>query len=567
VLLMVCFVALGARLVVLQIVESGEFSRLASRQREIAFEFRPGRGTIFDRQGRSLAVSVDLQTIYADPALVEDPEAEAERLAPWLEQKESELRAALEGSPENSRFEFVAHKVGPRVVRAVKRLRLPGIYMRPEPKRFYPNGRLASQLLGFVGTDGHGLAGIEAQYDDVLAGSPGQMTLEQDPAGRPLPQAEFNYQQPDPGRSLYLTIDKDIQYQTQAMLAEAAAQYHAEAASAVVMNPRSGEILAMANVPDFDPRAFEDSPEETYKNRAVTDVYEPGSSYKIVAAAAALEENVVTPTTNFVVPDELPYADRVFHDSHYHETEAMSVADIVVESSNVGTIKIGLELGGKRLDRYVRKFGFGSPSGLDFPGESAGIVRDRSEWSGSTLATIPIGQGIAVTTMQMAGAFSSLANHGLWTEPKLVAATAGEDGEVVRSPPPARRRVVSARTAGQMTAILTDVVQRGTGVLAQVPGYRVAGKTGTAQKPLATGGYGNSYVASFAGYAPARNPAVIVIVVLDDPNPIWGGATAAPTFRAIADYALRRLGVPPSTNARRAIQQLEAIDEGILVHD
>jgi cell division protein FtsI (penicillin-binding protein 3) len=562
-ILMVTFGAMAARLIVLQVVESPAYARLASRQRARAIEFPARRGAIFDNQGRSLAVSVDLQTVYTDPALVTSPLRTAEELAPVLRRKVFELKGILEGDPPTSRFEYIARRVPPRVADAVEALRLPGIYLRPEPKRFYPNGELAAQVLGFVGTDGVGLAGLEAQYEAELEGRSGRMILEQDPAGRALPQAGVVYERPSPGRSLYLTIDKDIQFQTELALSNAIARYHAQGGTAIVMRPRSGAVLAMASTPGFDPNAFADSPARAYRNRAVSDVYEPGSSYKIVTAAAALEEGAVTPQTQFVVPDSFPYADRVFHDSHYHPTERMSVAEIIEQSSNVGTIKIGLRLGGKKLDEYVRRFGFGSPSGLEFPGESPGIVLDRKHWSGTTIATVPIGQGIAVTTIQMANAFAALANDGVWVEPRLVAATVDDDGAVTRSPAPTRRRVVSSTTAAKMAWMLRNVVARGTGIQAQVPGYRIAGKTGTAQKPLPSGGYGNSYIASFAGYAPVDDPAVVAIVVLDDPSPIWGGATAAPTWRTIVGYALRRLGVPPSTNARRAAAALEAMQEGV----
>ena len=561
-LLMLAFAGMGARLFFLQIVEAPAYAKLASSQRAAVITFPARRGTILARGGESLGISVDLQTVYADPSLVEAPAREARRLAPVLDMGTRRIARLLRGTRPGSRFEYVARQIGPRKAAAVRRLDLPGIYLEAEPKRLYPNRRLASQVLGFVGTDGAGLAGIENQYESILRGRPGRMTLEQDPSGRPLPQADFSYDRPTAGRSLFLTIDKDIQYLTELALADAARRYGAQSGTAIVMAPGTGEVLAMANVPSFDPNSFAEAPQEAQRNRAVTDVFEPGSAYKIVAAAAALEERVVTPRTTFVVPDELPYADRVFHDSHWHETEEMTVAEIIEQSSNVGTIKIGLELGGERLDDYVRRFGFGTPTGLDFPGESGGIVLPRKDWSGSTIATVPIGQGIAVTAMQMASAYSTLANDGVWVEPQLLHATVDGEGRAHRSAPSDPRRVVSRRTARQMTKILTGVVDEGTGIEAQIPGYEVAGKTGTAQKPLPTGGYGNSYVATFAGYAPARDPQVAVIVVLDDPVPIWGGLTAAPTFRTITQFALRHLGVPPTGNASRAAAEIEADQRG-----
>ncbi|MDQ5816081.1 MAG: penicillin-binding protein 2 [Actinomycetota bacterium] len=558
----IAFGLMGARLFVLQIVEAPEYARLASAQRLKVVEFPARRGAIYDRSGRPLAISVDLQTVFADPALVTNAAAAASKLAPVLDMRVAALRAKLGGTRPGSRFEYIARQVEPKVANKVKALRLAGVFMEAEPKRFYPNGRVAAQLLGFVDIDGMGLSGLETQYEDILKGRPGEMSLEQDPSGRSLPQAEYTYDRPEPGRSLFLTIDKDIQYSTELALADAAQRYHAAAASAIVLDPRSGEVLAMANVPSFDPNKFWEFDQETYRNRAVTDVYEPGSAYKIVTAAGALQSNVITPDTSFVVPDEMPYADRVFHDSHFHATEEMTAAEIIQDSSNIGTIKIGLELGAEKLDAYVRKFGFGRATGLDFPGESSGIVLDLDEWSGSTIATIPLGQGIAVTAMQMASSYATLANRGVWVEPKLLHAHTNDAGEVVRSTPPTKRRVVSRRTAREMTEILTGVVTKGTGLEARIPGYAVAGKTGTAQKPLPGGGYGNSYTASFAGFVPADNPALVVIVVLDNPTPIWGGATAAPAFKAIAEPALQHLGIPPSGNAERVARELEAAQQG-----
>ncbi len=556
-ILMLAFGGMAVRLVVLQIVESPGYALIASKQRESTRPFPARRGSIYDRNGKSLAISVDLQTVYADPALVTDARREARRLAPLLGTPAASLQRVLEGDPQ-SRFEYVARQIDPALARRIENLKLAGVFARPEPKRLYPNESVASTILGFVGTDGEGLSGIENQYEGILRGRAGFMTLEQDPSGRPLPQTDFRYEPPVQGRSLYLTIDKDIQNYAELELENAIARYDANAASAVIMRPSTGEILGMANVPDFDPNRFGDFSQSDFRNRAVTDVYEPGSAYKIVTVAGAIEDDVVSPRSSFVVPDELPFEDRVFHDSHAHDTETMSVTEIIEQSSNVGTIKIGLALGGERLDHYVRRFGFGSATGLDFPGESPGIVLDRDQWSGVTIATTPIGQGIAVTTLQMASAYAALANGGVWVEPKLVSATVDGDGSLKRSSAPATRRVVSGRTARQMTEMLTGVVRRGTGMLARVPGYQVAGKTGTAQKPVAGGGYGNSYVASFAGFAPAADPEIVTIVVLDDPDPIWGGVTAAPVFRAISEYALRRLGIAPTADAQRAAEQMQS---------
>jgi cell division protein FtsI/penicillin-binding protein 2 len=546
-----------ARLFVLQIVEAPAYAKIAANQRERIIEFPARRGVMFDRNGEPLAMSVDLNMVYTDHIHVENIPATARKLSPILGLPIRELEEKLTPSVPGDQFEYLAHEVAPRTARRIKQMKIPGIYMKPEPKRYYPGGHLASHLLGFVNLDGSVRAGLEAQYQDILQGTPGRMMLEQDPMGRALPQAEFSYEAPKSGHSLFLTIDKELQYFTEITLADAVSQYHAEAGTAIVLHVGTGEVLAMASVPDFDPNDPGDGPQDAQRNRAVTDVYEPGSAFKLVTAAAALEEDVVTPKTAFTVPDAFQYYDRVFNDSHSHATETMSVSEIIEQSSNVGTIKIGLELGGEKLDEYVHRFGFGEATGLDFPGESPGIVLPRKSWSGTTIATIPIGQGIAVTPLQMAAAYASIANKGVWVEPKLLHSTMGSAGEVKMSPPAATRRIVSRKTAKQLSKILEGVVKKGTGVEAQVPGYRVAGKTGTAQKPLPGGGYGNSYIGSFAGYAPANDPQVVVLVKLDEPSPIWGGSTAAPTFHTIMEFAMRHLKITPSTNAEKAAQQIE----------
>lgn len=555
VLFTMAFIGMASRLFVLQIVDGPAYAELAVAQRDRVIEFPARRGAILDREGEPLAISIDLHTVWTDPQHVADAASEASKLAPLLKVPQQELQQKLSCE---CRFQYLARQVGPKIAQSVKELDLPGIYLEAEPKRYYPGRRLASHLLGFVNIDGQGLEGVESQYDDILTGQSGSMTLEQDPSGRPLPQAEFTYERPEPGRSLFLTLDKELQYFTQATLAQATSDYSAEAGSAIVMRPETGEILALANVPDFDPNRAGTFSEAERRNRAVTDVYEPGSAYKIVTASGALDEGIVTPRSSFVVPDSFAYSDRVFNDSHPHPTEKMTVSEIIEQSSNVGTIRIGLRLGAKQLDRYVRRFGFGSKTGLDFPGESPGIVLDRSDWTGPTIATIPIGQGVAVTPLQMAAAYATIANNGKWIEPKLLAGTMGANGRAKASPPAATRRVVSRSTATKMTKILARVTEKGTGIEAQIPGYSVAGKTGTAQKPLETGGYGNSYVGSFAGFAPADRPEVVVIVVLEDPSPIWGGVTAAPTFQTITQFALRHLGIPPTGNAEKAAREIEA---------
>ena len=546
-LLSLTYAAMAGRLVVLQVVEGPAYARLAADQRERVIEFAARRGAILDRDGQALAVSVDMKTIFADPYFVEHPRRTARKLAPALGEHgdAGELAAKL---TEKARYVYLARQVPAGVADRVEALNLPGIYSETEPKRFYPGGKLASHVVGFVDVDGQGLSGVELQYQEVLEGRPGRMTIEQDPQGRPLPQAESHYEEPRQGRELFLTIDKELQYFTEHALAEATAAYKASAGSAVIMRPSSGEILAMANVPDFDPNNAGAYPEDAHRNRAVTDVYEPGSAFKAVTVSSALDAGAVTPRRKFIVPDSWPYAGEVFNDSHAHATESMRVIDIITESSNVGTIKIGLELGAGRFRRYVRAFGFGAPTGLDFPAEQPGMVPGAAAWTGATKATVPIGQGIAVTPIQMSSAYATIANDGVWVEPKLLLSTVDSAGRTSSSPPE-KRRVIGEDATSKTIRMLTRVVDEGTGLLAQIEGYEVAGKTGTAQKPLPTGGYGNSYVGSFAGFAPADDPQIVVVVVLDEPSPIWGGATAAPTFKSIMEFALSHLRVPPTRSA------------------
>jgi cell division protein FtsI (penicillin-binding protein 3) len=559
VIFIVAFGAMGMRLISLQVIDGSAYAEQAAAQRSREELIPARRGAIFDRSGEPLAISVDLQTLWTDPSQVEDPAGAALKLAPILERDPSEIEASLIGSVPGDQFEYIARRLEPKVARRIERLKLPGLYFLDEPERLYPGNNLASHLLGFVDTDGNGISGIERQFEGVLRGEAGEIVFEQDPTGQTLWQAGFSQTRADPGRAIFLTLDKELQYFTQMTLAEAAAQYGAESGSAVVMRPRTGEILAMANVPDYDPNDPGASAQEDQRNRAVTDIYEPGSIYKMVTLAAALEEKAVKPKTRFSVPSTFYYAGEDFNDSHSHATMDMTVSEIIRDSSNVGTIQMGLKVGGKKLLRYIKDFGFGQPTGLDFPYEAPGIVPAYKNWTPPTIATLPIGQGIAVTPLQMAVAYSAIANDGRWVEPKVIAGTMQDDGEVRPSPRGGSRRVVSKRTADQVTKILTGVVDEGTGTAAQIPGYMVAGKTGTAQKPDGAGGYAEgSYIASFAGFAPADRPEIAVIVMLDGPVPYYGGLTAAPTFRTITEFALRHLNVAPTGNAEQAAAEIEA---------
>jgi cell division protein FtsI (penicillin-binding protein 3) len=554
-LTMVAFLAISSRLVVLQVLDATSLDEAAAKQRLRTIELPGERGRIFDRDGGDLALSVPARTVYAQPRLIRDPAGTASKLAPLLHQP---ARTILGRLRVGGAWTYLARKIPVPAGQAVAKLELPGIGVLSDTMRRYPSGQLASQVLGFVGTDGTGLAGVEQRYDGLLTGHSGQMLLEQDPSGRPIPQGQRSTEPARPGSDLVLTIDQNIQYIAERSLAAAVKQYQARAGSVVVMAPRTGELLAVANVPTFDPNRFGASSDEARKNRAVANVYEPGSTNKVITAAAALDTGVVRPSTPVTVPPELPLCRGVhpFHDSHQHGTERLSFADVVAQSSNIGTIKVATRLGAARLAKAELDFGYGQRTGVDLPGESPGIVRPLNDWTCPDLGTNAIGQGVAVTVLQMARVYASVANGGRLVQPTLLRGTVDERGDFHKTEPSPAKRVLSVRTTQTLTSILQGVVREGgTGTRAALDDWTVAGKTGTAQIPDPKGGgyLPGAYVASFMGFAPAEDPRVVVAVVLDRPaKGIYGGTVAAPVFREVAGYALRHLQVPPSLGAGAA---------------
>jgi cell division protein FtsI (penicillin-binding protein 3) len=546
------FVAISGRLVVLQVFDAGSLDQAAARQRLRAIELPADRGRVFDRHGGDLALSVDARTVYAQPRLVTDPPGTARRLAPLLRRPAAELHRKLaSGKP----WLYLARKIPVARGEAVARLRLPGVGVLNDTVRNYPSGTVASQVLGFVGTDGRGLAGVELQYDSLLRGRPGRLLLEQDPAGRPIPQGHRSVEAAEPGTDVVLTIDQQLQFVAERSLFLAVRRWGALGGSVVVQSPSTGEILAMANVPGFDPNRFASAPRGAVRNRAVEDVFEPGSTNKTITAAAALEAGIVTPGTQMLVPSRLELCPGVktFRDSHQHATEPMSFAEVVAQSSNVGTIKVAAHLGPQRLARAERAFGYGRRTGVDLPGESPGIVTPVQQWRCTDLGVNAIGQGVAASSLQMAGVYATVANGGVLMPPSILRGTVDQRGRfqpVERKP---GRRVVSARTARTLTGLLQGVVQgKGTGTEAALADWSVAGKTGTARKPNPRGrGYlPGAYVASFIGFAPAERPAVVVTVAIDQPTrAIYGGVVAAPVFREVTGYALARFKVPPTRPA------------------
>jgi len=548
-LTMVAFLAISGRLIVLQVLDATSLDEAAAKQRLRTIELPGERGRIFDRDGGDLALSVPARTIYAQPRLIRDPAGTARKLAPLLGQPAKTILGRLRSG---AAWTYLAREIPVANGQAVAKLDLPGIGVLTDTMRRYPSGQLASQVLGFVGTDGSGLAGVEQRYDGLLAGHSGQMLLEQDPSGRPIPQGQRSVEPARPGSDLVLTIDQNIQYVAERALAAAVKQYQAKSGSVVVMAPRTGELLAVANVPTFDPNRFGTSSDEARKDRAVTNVYEPGSTNKVITAAAALDAGVVRPSTKVTVPPELPLCPGVhsFHDSHQHGTEWLTFADVVAQSSNIGTIRVATKLGPERLAKAELDFGYGQRTGVDLPGETPGIVRPQSTWTCPDLGTNAIGQGVAVSVLQMARVYASVANGGLLVQPTLLRGTVDERGDYHATERPTPKRVLSVRTTQTLTSILEGVVREGgTGTRAALDDWTVAGKTGTAQVPNPNGGgyLPGAYVASFMGYAPAEDPRVVVAVVLDRPTKgIYGGTVAAPVFREVAGYALRHMEVPPS---------------------
>jgi cell division protein FtsI (penicillin-binding protein 3) len=539
------------RLVVLQVHDANALTSMAVDQRVRDLILPAPRGTIFDDSGTELAMSLPAKDVYADPQLVRDPAGEARTIARALGIKVTPLRQLLatktdaQGDPIH--FVYVQRGVALSLATRLERASLPGIGFTSDTRRYYPAGALAPQVLGFVGVDGTGLAGLERQYQQLLAGRPGHEVVQEDPDGTLIPQAGSTSTPPVPGDDLVLTIDRDIQYQAQQSLAQAVRANGGSGGSVIVMDPHTGNILAMATYPWFDPNTFAEANPNYLRNRTVTDVYEPGSVNKVITISAALQEHSVSLRQRFVVPDQIRVYDAVIHDAETHPVQTMTLADILAYSSNVGAIKVADTIGQDRFYRYLRRFGFGQPTGVGFPGESAGILPPVNTWSGVSLATMAFGQGLAVTPLQMASVYATIANGGVWVQPRLVRGTVDANGKLQPAPAPETRRVVSSHTAAVVTRMLAYAVDIGTGVEAQIPGFWVAGKTGTARIPRQNRpGYTKKYVASFIGFAPASHPALVVAAVIDDPATIYGGVAAAPLFKNVARFALARLRIPPA---------------------
>lgn len=514
-------------------VRAADLRGRAADQQVSDLEVAARRGTVTDRHGLELAVSEDAVTVFAHPFLIDRPERVARRLAGPLDRSAKAL--ARELSDRRRGFVYLGRKLDPEIGRAIEKLDIEGIETVTEPRRRYPQRDLASQLLGTVGTDGYGLSGLEQSHEQTLHGENGRRRLVKDARGKPI--SIVDQRRAVPGDDLRLTLDAAIQERTEAVLGEVGERYSARGATALVLDPRTGELLAMASWPSVDANRTGAALHPAHRNRAVAAAYEPGSTFKAVTMSGALEDDLVEPETPFSLAPTIRVADRVIRESHPRGPVVLSAAEILAQSSNVGSVTIGLELGARRFDQWVRRFGYGRPTGIDLPGEATGIVPRPSRYSGSSMGNLPIGQGLSATPIQMAAAYAGIANGGVVRRPHVVAG----------APAPARR-VVSERTARRVSRMLEGVLgPGGTAQEARVPGYRLAGKTGTAQKPDAFGGYSKTkYVASFIGYAPAREPRLLVAVAVDEPRgKIYGGAVAAPAFEKIVSFALPYLRIPP----------------------
>ncbi len=581
-MLLVFAVAFGGvlyRLFDVQVQRADYFAEFGERQRERTIDLSARRGRLYDRDGEVLATSIDAATIYADPrafrpetlenGLVKppasDPARTAAALAPRLGREAEWIEAPL---TKDAHFVYLGRQLDWELGEQILSLQVDG---RPvsglgrivEPSRVYPGGGLAGQIVGFTGIDGDGLHGLELQHDSLLKGTPGTLVFERAGSGLQIASGTREVTPPIAGTDLVLTIDREIQHKAEAVAEQLLLDYDAAGAGIVVLEVGSGEVLAMASAPGFDPNVRAEYAPDLWRNRTVTDVFEPGSVQKAITAAAALEEGVVTPETTFLVDDRYRVGNKTFSDAHDHPTEEMTFREIIETSSNVGTIMVAEELGDQRLAEYLDRFGFGRASGVGFPGEAPGLVLPVDQWWTTSLPTIAIGQGVAVTLLQSADFYATIANDGVATQPRIIRGTVGDDGRLAPSTPASTTRVVSNETAQAMQDILTGVVhgERATGKRAAVPGYLVAGKTGTARKPLADArGYSGQYVASFVGFAPADDPQIVVAVMVDEPYPIWGGVVAAPAFSEVMEFTLRHLRVAPGGRAPTIAEVLDAAD-------
>lgn len=543
-LVMLCgFAVVLFRLVSLQVLQAAELTAKADRQHQKTVSLEGARGTVVDRHGKVLAMNMEVPSVFGIPTALESPAKTARSLSPVLHVRTDELEKKLR---QDRSFVWLARKLDPEQGHRLEHMPMEGIGLVMEGRRFYPKGPLLAHVLGFAGMDGEGLEGIERRYESQLHGEKRVVILQRDAMGRtvfPKGQAE---QVPAAGHSLVITIDEVIQYIAEKELEEAVTKARAKSGTVIVLDPQTGAVLALAISPRFDPNAVASLTADRWRNRALTDAYEPGSTMKALVAAAALEEKVMKPSTMLYGENgRMTIANTVIHD--HEKLGWMTFAQVIQKSSNIGAAKTGMALGDQRLYRYLQAFGFGQKTEIDLPGEAGGLVKHPREWGRRSLASISMGQEIGVTPIQMVSAVAALANGGVLMKPYVVSEVRDAQGKSLRQfLPQVKRRVVSPETARTVTSILEGVVTDGTGAKAAIPGFRVAGKTGTAQKiDPRTGAYSSTlFVGSFVGFVPADNPRLAMIVVIDEPQgESWGGTVAAPVFRRVGEQVLNYLGV------------------------
>jgi cell division protein FtsI (penicillin-binding protein 3) len=515
--------------------------RQAARSQQLTYEtVPPERGTITDRNGVALAISEPARDISADPYLIKSRLKRANQMAPLLGLTQAEVLKLLS---KHTGFVYLARALPYNAAHKLLKLGIPGVQGTPVMRRVYPRDTLATQVLGIVGTEGKGLSGLEYSRNSQLEGKAGKRRVVSDAIGQPVSIAETTHERA--GSSISLTLDANIQQRAEGVLAAAGRVFHPKDATAIVMDPRTGAILAMANWPQVNANHPGASATAALQNRAVSFDYEPGSTFKAITVSGALQEHLITPDTGFEIPDQIQVADRTIHDDTEHPGESLTTSEILAQSSNVGAIKIGMLEGSSKFNGWVHRFGFGSPTGIDLPGDEGGATLALSHYSGSSMGNLPIGQGELVTPIQMATAYSAIANGGILRSPHVIESVGGH-----KVAEPAGRRVISTTTASELRSMLKGVfAPGGTASEVSIHGYELAGKTGTANKiDPSTGEYSKSaYVASFVGFAPASDPKLLCAVIIDEPQTgsIFGGVVAAPAFGQIMEFALPYLGIPP----------------------
>jgi cell division protein FtsI (penicillin-binding protein 3) len=548
------FLLLAGRLVQLQGFKSHTYAQMAEEQRIRHVPQPATRGEIKDRNGNVLAVDVAADDVAVRPRLIKDAYDEAKKLAPLIKQPLSVVLAKMISSTSN--YNYVAYEVDPATADKITKLNLPGVALEAHERRLYPAGATAANVLGFVGRDGSGRAGLESAYNTQLAGKAGSLSVEEDPLGRLIPSGTHREKEPVPGQGLKLTLDRDIQFAAEAALADQVRASGALKGVAIVMDPHTGDIYAMASSPGFNPNNALSVPEYALSNPAVAWTFEPGSVNKLVTVAAAVNEGIAIPTTEVDVPASVAGSqgirvdDKIITDAEIHPPEMMTVAGVLAKSCIQGTLLLSRRLPSRGdLEKWLRAFGLGEKTNVGLPGESPGLLLPASQWSNTMAATIPYGQSMSVNALQVASAYATIANGGVRVTPRIIDGTIDGDGKVTESPVGPTHRVVSKQTAKTVTDLLEQVTSSsaGTGTAAAIPGYRVAGKTGTADRYDPKLGKYSGYVASFVGFAPADKPSLVVLVSLDNPvRGYFGGTSAAPVFQKIMGFALTSLRIPPT---------------------